>query len=327
MNSTYPVARKESEAERSEEAEANGIRDKEDYCSDILEDFWNNYVPESDEYLETIANIVQLALIGSDEFNIPLRVLNSLSRCCKMLFSTIQYRLSKSKKIRDNWLPKFASRLSKYLLNRDHPIKYTSSCIKTISCEQLAIDDHGIRFLDVPGLFEDPLRYAVANISLRAREPIDFMFLFMIVEDVVFSRRIQPSDFIDTGPITDSVKQHYLEKYGTDTSVWPGRYLINLNLPMQQNPITLGRPILDTRLVHIVISNNYVLTYDEYGESALDFVNDPYFIADHFTHVIANFKTIEQTAYKWDDFAITYSGKINHHVYTSSLIKRIDSLI
>lgn len=263
--------------------------------------------------------------VGSCENIIPLTVLNIISRTCKYLHSIVQWRIDKSRKLREKWTPIFAPKLHQYLIR--HPIRYTGTKLKCVEMLGVSFGPLGIRILDVEGgLFTSEYlsetRLAFANVLLLARDRIPFVLVMFVSKNAILSVEINAEDYVDTGAVTPIQHAQLLEKYG-DEAVIPARYVVDLNLPTRINPIILGPEFIDMERLHFCIAPCYSTSYVN-GERVTDICFDPEFVGDLFSHAIIQFKTVSNVSYDWGRYCLTFNGRINEHVQTTSLIRKRD---
>lgn len=306
----------------------------------LSEGFWTAYCEENEDNV-----LSQWVMIGARDFNVSSRTLNKLSRACKYFFSAVQWRLTRCKLLREKWAPVIAPKLYRYLLMKSHPIKYTGYAAKTIPInEELGVGPFGVRLLDTlhPIFSEDELaasKYAFANVSFRARRRVPFVMVVFIATNAIMSIEVNVSDYLDTGEDAPEILAKYREEYGDNPSAYPGRYIVNLHLPTKYNPITLGKPLVQPNRIHFCIARGYILSYcrsaldQGIAEQVADINFDAAFVLDVFTHAVIHFKTVDciinsndssQSAYNWAEYGMTFNGKINSHVMSTSLIRRID---
>lgn len=294
------------------------------FCN--CEDFWLTYCTENEENV-----LSQWVVIGARDFNVSARTLNKLSRTCKYFFSAVQWRLTRCKLLREKWSPVIAPKLYRHLLMKSHPIKYTGYAAKTIPVnEELGVGPFGVRLLDTlrPLFSEEDLastKYAFSNVTFRARKCAPFVMIVFVANNAIMSVEVNRTDYIDTGENTPEVLAKYREEYGDNPSAYPGRYIVNLHLPTKYNPITLGKPLVQPNRIHFCIAENYSLSYYD-GEQVADIIFNVDFTLETFTHAIVHFKTVSPVEYNWSEYGMTFNGKINSHVNSTSLIRRIDSI-
>lgn len=247
----------------------------------------------------------QLAIIGARDFTFPLRVLAILSRTCKYIFTITQWRIDKSKLIYERWVPRFAPVLHKRLIG--HPFKYTGTLLSQIAVSEMGFSEYGLRVFDVSGgLFPADFksRVSFADIGFFTHSRVPFAMAIIVVDSAILFTEVAPEQYIDMGADERAVR---------------GRYYVKLGLPTRINPITLGPPIIDFRLLHFNISHQYEISYE-----GLDMIFSPQFIAEHFTHAVVEFKTIDENAHDWSKYGLTFNGKIDNHASTTSFIRRLD---
>lgn len=80
------------------------------------------------------------------------------------------------------------------------------------------------------------------------------------------------------------------------------------------NPIVIGQPIIHPHKLTLCIAENYSTYYID-ADIYTDIVFDPAFLGSNFTHMIIHFNTVDESAYKWDEYGLTYNdsfGIENH---------------
>ncbi len=252
------------------------------------------------------------------------RALARLTICCTGLHAIIQQELRRRWRLRAAWGPMIAPKLHKFLVLRSHPIKYSGRIEKIIPItDQVGINNKGFRFLDSgTQLFDENTVPALTNMWVITNHPVEFTMMMIISEYALFEIKVVSGDYFDTG--TTALSKSVIDaKYG---GVAPGRYIVNLRLPLRFNPLTLCPQIMDaSRLCFCIYSSSFD-SIEEVAPGVFDTMinamNDFDLVMDNFTHVVAQYKTADATSHSWDDYGLMIRGSINQLVNTTSIIRK-----
>lgn len=268
-------------------------------------DSYNNYHAENEYSPLFDFMIAGTELVEFGCIRIGIRSLNKLSRCCKAFYVQLLGTLDRLKKQRQKYVYRFANKLPGYLMQRAYPLKFVDKIYKKIHVEEMGYNSNGLCIMDVDPLFtaddhekiNDRL-VAFANVKLRARDPIDCLILVMFrnANANLLNYELNHDSWIDTGEITPQVAAHYREQYGNNTDQWPGRYVIDLKMPLRFNPILMGTHVNNLKGLGLCITQDH--SYDNETNDINDnFIArfDPVFVIDNFTHAIIEFKIASAT--------------------------------
>lgn len=261
-----------------------------------------------------------ITYINSSHRYSSMFTLNKLSRLDTECRYILEKRMLACKQLRDKYMLPFGNELRKLAIG--HPFEYTSHCFKIIHVPEMGAWGLGIRVLDVdPPLFGDEYlskhRVALTNLSFLAVRPEECLFMLFVTDCDIINIHIKVSDYKYLGDLSDEKRERlekqlaYDEYYSYKT---PGRYVLNLQLPMRYNPLTLGVPLADQNRVELCFTKNF----DPFSGEVLP---DTEFIIDVFTHAIATFNVVHQDAYNWSKYGFMFNGETNTQVKTTSLIR------
>jgi len=259
------------------------------------------------------------AYINSSRRYSPMTMLNKLSRlnvkCCQLL----EKRMELCKQLREKYLRPLGLSIQKKLIG--HPFEYSGHCFKIIPIPQISAWDYGICILDSdPVIFDKDFlseyRVALTNISFLTIKPEACMCFLDVAGCNIINIGITPSDYKYLGDI-DPDKLRKLEEHLAYDDIYgyksPGRYVLNLKLPLKYNPITLGAPFPDTYQVTMGLSRMFDPISGIIGR-------DFDFIIDNFTHAIVSFNTLHVDSHDWSKYGFMYNGETNQ-AKTASFIR------
>lgn len=270
-------------------------------------------------------DLLIISQIGARDFLFPLCVLGRLSLVCKDTRDAVQWRINKSKKIRERWVPKLIPKFKNRLIG--HPIKYTGKISKTVWIGEMVNGVRGAMPLDVPGGlfpkdFMNKYRIAFTNACVLVRDKIPFVMMLFLGRNAILSLHVNEEDYIDTGEITEEIKQQNIKKYGENEITHPGRYFVDLNLVTRINPILIGEDFVDEKNFYFCIAERYFMSSDLSGGEITNIMFDLELFIEFFTHIILQFNIVPIEKYVWDDYILTFNGCIDIHPRTTSLIRK-----
>lgn len=269
-----------------------------------------------ESYLYNENGLCIFAQICARENLLPITLLGKFSLVSTELLRSVQWRINILKKLREKWQPTFAWNLWKYLIN--HPIMYTGKIVKKIPIGDMGYTPLGVRVISSNDLFSDEFlsnnRIAFTNLMLYSREKVPFTFTMFMGLNALLTLNIQSENYIDLNPTN--------EKNNDDGVINDhGRYLIDLSLPTQVNPVLLGEGFIDINRIYFCITTTVNITCNENDNIMLTEIFYVGCFIKYFTHAILTFNTVPNTAYRWSDYCLTFNGKINNHINRTSLIR------
>lgn len=287
-------------------------------------DSFDSSVDESDNATNPLTIIAE---IGSNMGSLSLHALNKLSRVCKATYVAVQWKIDRMKQLHEKWAPMFAPKLERYLRTSmiNHPIKYTSKSVKTVSILNMGYDNIGMRVLDVPGVLDTKNRVALSNICILTRKPIPFVAMLFLNRQAITCAEITFNDYTDTGELTADQYAKVCNRYGDDIIDHPGRYFVDLKLDTRINPIVIGDPIIDPRAVRLCVAENYS-TYISDDGPYTDMIFDVNIVGQFFTHMFIHFNAVDERDYKWGNYAVAFNDElgVRDHGRKASFVRRID---
>jgi hypothetical protein len=269
--------------------------------------------------------------ICTHEFAISIHHMRTLALTCKWFLGAVQRRLNWCNALRLKWGPVLAKKIVPYLVGRTHPFKYSGSRVEIIPINHdVGINQFGVRLLDIgvpifSGAELASTTFAFANIGFFTRRPVAFAMVMYVACNPILVVDVNVEDYIDRGAESPSDIAAYRRKYGDRRDDWPGRYYVDLNLPTRFNPITLGQPFITPNRLCFNISPKYTIRDSAVGgHPDIEITLDVDFILANFTHSVVKFLTVGALEYDWDRYCLTYREPVNHHVWTTSLIRSRD---
>jgi hypothetical protein len=269
--------------------------------------------------------------ICTHEFAISINHMRTLALTCKWFLGAVQRRLNWCNALRLKWGPVLAKKIVPYLVGRTHPFKYSGSRVEIIPINHdVGINQFGVRLLDIgvpifSGAELASTTFAFANIGFFTRRPVAFAMVMYVACNPILVVDVNVEDYIDRGAESPSDIAAYRRKYGDRRDDWPGRYYVDLNLPTRFNPITLGPSFITPNRLCFNISPKYTIRDSAVGgHPDIEITLDVDFILANFTHSVVKFLTVGALEYDWDRYCLTYKEPVNHHVWTTSLIRSRD---
>jgi hypothetical protein len=285
-------------------------------------------IPDVIEY-DFTGDIPQIVIeIFTQNNNVSISTLGMLSRTCNAYRELVQWRILKSRLIRNAYEMRFYKTVRKRFIA--HPIEYTGSCVRVVSPAEMAHNMYGLAPMDVEGgLFTDEFLAlkvpAFTNICFLAREPKKFHFYLEVAGTVMYTCTVLPQHYTSTGNYTEAELEYMHEKYDGNEDAYPGTFFVNLQLPTRINPLVLHPDLINMRTVRLCIGTEFIVAHgtvlDEDAITAMDLVPDPIFIGTNLTHAFMHFKTVDCINYVWSEYGPRYNYKINDGIFKHSLIK------
>ncbi|QYB17672.1 hypothetical protein PV-S19_0308 [Pacmanvirus S19] len=266
------------------------------------------------DFYKTEAVLVIFAQIASRENNIPVKAMSLLASVNKELNEIVQWRLNLLKKIYLKYQNKFGQKLYRKLIG--HPFEYDGTKSKIIQVSDMTFGPAGLGIFNLSApLFEpeftDKNKIAFANMCLMANQPEEFELIICVTPELpIIKKTISSDDYIDLGEVTPDIRTNLIKKYGENEIDHPGRYFLDLNLATKNNPIVLGDEFVSAERIYFKFS----------GLLSGLYWSAPY-IVQTFPYFIAQFKTTPCDKYIWTNYGLSFNGKINTHVATTSLIR------
>jgi hypothetical protein len=283
----------------------------------------------SREYDNTKDGFIFWLSICNDDM-LSMNMMKMLAQTCKLALKLLQKKIAYYKQIRKKWAPVLVHKLIPYLVFKTHPIQYNRSAMKTISALDM-VYDYGFNItcacIDLFTEYERTVnQYSFTNIMFRTRKPIEFFVVLTLAGHQIFLDSVALTSYIDTGEITLDLWNTYKNIYGVDSSLYPGRYLVNLRLPTLYNPILLCKRNEDPRRdnsvsIDILMPTNTTKSNDNYVISTVSSID---FIVYHFTHAIIQFKATDKHNYNWDNYVFTFNDGLGD-ILRASLVQPIDN--
>ena len=277
---------------------------------DLTTAFWAaTHGPNADHPL-TLWLTIGETTFSSNTF-MTLRSMARLATTCKWFFSILQRRLTWCHDLRLRWGPRLARRIVPYLVRKTHPFRYTGRRYRLIPVSIHMGVVFGLQFLNGQTFEDDTdanhaVRYAVADLWLFTHAPIDITVYLYVAGTLIITKTVRYAD--------------YIYQYGGDNdSTRP--WVVPLRLPARFNPLTLGDPILDPRLIALNIMPADIPVEDVQRPPV-----DPYFLLNNFTDILVEFRTVAAWAYDWDQYGMTFNGEVNTHAQTTSLVRRLTDI-
>jgi hypothetical protein len=204
-----------------------------------------------------------------------------------------------------------------------HPFDYTGKCFKIIPIPDMLAHQFGVQILNTdPPLFSEEFlkqnRIAFSGLSFLAIEPEPCKCIITASACDLLAMSVSSSDYKYLGPIAEEkrlkLEKHlaYDENYGYKM---PGRYVLNLKLPMKYTPLTLGAPFVANHRLSVCLTQDVCLSTGEILDYGINF------IAKNFTHAVVSFKTLNIDAYNWSEYGFMYNGGVNSQAFTTSFIR------
>lgn len=240
----------------------------------------------------------QFAMIVGNTGSAPLSVIYALSQLNRWFFAHTEKILSKYKRIYKQYAPQLARAEHRRLINQ--PIEYTESVTRTIPVMELQGFGGGILILDSqPPLFSDQFlaekRPALTNICVFCNKPVAFFYKVGIRnKGIIRSGIVQETDYEVLEPYTDDELSRARERFGDDApinSILPGRYMLDLQLELDVNPVLFHQGLFYINDLLLVASEH--LNWNDCGNVMEPYLNpDLRVIILNFTHIVAHFKTV-----------------------------------
>lgn len=271
--------------------------------------FWDTaYAPNADSELTLWLTIGETTFATHPVNILPVRTMAACARACKWFFSILQRRLAWCRDLRLRWGSRLAARAVPYLVYRTHPFKYTGRRYQCLPINWSMGVLVGLQLLsnaDLGDMDAAPTtRYAMADVRLFVTEPISFTAMLYVAGMAIAQTTITYADYI----------------YLPDDEPTRGQWLAPLRLPTRFNPLTLGAPILDKRLITLCLLPAHTSADAQLHVLHLT-VCDPTFIFQYFTHVLIEFRTVDALEYDWEQYAVAFNGELNTHAWTTSLVR------
>src|ERR1700744_2888505 len=228
---------------------------------------------------------------GRDNFLIPPKPLRALACTCKYFYTLTYESLQRIKFLRAMWEPRLATAYHRHLLAKLHPIMYTGTHEYEVPINgEMGANERGICILDTNvNIFPIPhMKFAFANVRFVTCEPVRFYAILYVRDCAIAKCKIAESDYV------------YI----------PGaepRYLVNLHLPTQYNPVIIDLSIVHAHHIAIGVGTKMKETEDIFY---VDF--DLEFVMKYFVSAIVSFKTVESQKYNWDKYNFTFNGHMNY---------------
>jgi hypothetical protein len=253
--------------------------------------------------------------IGETSFSsntfMTLRSMARLAAACKWFFSILQKRLTWCHDLRFRWVPRVARRIVPYLVRKTHPFKYTGRRYRLIPVNIHMGVVFGLQFLNGQTFDDaDIIRYAVADLWLFTHSPIDITVYLYVAGTLIITKTVRYTDYIYQRNSNSDTEDSHVNQ----SRPW----MVPLCLPTRFNPLTLGAPILDPRLLTLNIMPADMLV-ENIGSPPVD----PFFLLNNFTDILVEFRTVAARTYDWDQYGMTFNGEVNTHANTTSLVRRL----
>jgi hypothetical protein len=272
--------------------------------------------------------LIQFVTIGVRENLIPLCLLGKISRLAKYYYEQVQWRIDNAFSLRRIYKDKLASAYKARILRG--PIEYTGLRTKVIPIEEMGFSDMGMAILDT--LPPAPFQYgsqvlAFANVQFLVRRPVPFMMMLSLGNASVYSRQYSTSDYTYVGEKTHNAGAAPPQENGAVEPVLAptlpnglpayGGYLLDMKLPTLINPIPIHRGFLDYRALRICMTQHFRVV-----DGDLEVLFDPRFVIEYFSHCVVQFRTFDELEYNTSDYALSFNGDINGHIYKYSFVRR-----
>ncbi|SIP86054.1 Putative minor capsid protein [Pacmanvirus A23] len=299
--------------------------DCNEYCSDDLstcvsKQRENDNSDEQMDFYKTETALVIWAKIIACENNVPIKILSLLAFVNKELNEIVQWRLNLFKKTYLKYQNKFGQKLYRRLIG--HPFEYDGTKSKIIQVSDMTFGPAGLGVFNLSAPLFDPdftdkNKIAFTNMCLMANSPEEFELTVCVTPELPIIKKIISSvDYVDLGEVTPNIRANLIKKYGENEIDHPGRYFLDLNLATKNNPIVLGDEFVSEKRIYFKFTGLL---------SGLHW-SAPY-IVQTFPYFIAQFKTTPCDKYIWTDYGLSFNGKINTHVATTSLIRPRSEII
>jgi hypothetical protein len=281
-------------------------------------------VTPSEEYLLLFADIAARCN------NIPVCVLHTLSQLNSNFNILVQYRLDRLKKIYTKYGHRLAEGYHRKLIA--HPIEYTGTATKCVPIPNMLNSTRGVLFMcaDPPMFTQAELsqKYvALVNICILMRHPIEFYFKIGHPAGFMLVGKVSHDNIVELPLRTPAGRKRLLARYengdiGAEMLV-PGRYFVDLQLPLQMNPALFSRTNFSFDHLSFACSNE-LIWYDCGQELEAVLNPDVEFTYRYLTHMILQFKTAPATT-PVDQYGVFFTSD-PQHINKFSLVRDVAAM-
>lgn len=227
--------------------------------------------------------IVLVSYLAAAEGTLSMRILAALARTCRRVNKSVQWRLTRGALLRQRLWVKFAAALYTRYINNPFKYEFASTIGTPVDVNY---NSYGIRFLDTQPPIQScypGFRLAIGNIRIIAKKPIGFSMMLSMDEQTLVGVQAEPDDYVAAN----------------------GQYLVNLNLPLQINPLPLGPPFVDFSRVQCSLLDTQKI---EAGEEYYKYTYSHRWAVENFTTVVVDLYWCSMDKYDWGNYAINYTG-------------------
>lgn len=294
-----------------------------------------NNETELRSYGELVFEQFVMCIIMQD--NVRYSIFYQISRLNKTFYALTFNILRKYRSLYYKHAPGVASRYARRLIS--HPIEYTDTCTRIIPIPNLMNNPLGLAFLDSdPPIFGDDFLSrkvpALVNVCVLLRRKVGFYYTISFGETVISMGCVKITDIIELPPYEqkdiDAMRDRLALEQGDpmldpmNSAGPPGRFFVDLNLDIRDNPLLLSLNTISPRRLYMAV-NYLAYSGDVDGREVISIYHDVGHILHGFSHIIAQFNTVSVDRVDISKLSV-HCGEVNSYVKKFSIVQTIEKI-
>lgn len=279
----------------------------------------------------------QFVICAVIQDNVRYNIFYQISQLNKEFYKLTYNILKKYRFLYYKHAPEVARCYARKLIS--HPIKYTGVATRVIPVPNLMNSPLGLAFLDsdLP-IFDDNFLNtklaALTNLCIIMRNKIGFCYTISFGETIISMGWVRPDEITELPPYElediDKIRNRLgLERDDPalnplDPRGPPGRFFVDLNLDIRNNPLLLSLNTISPRRLYIAI--NYIAHVREINHVDEIYVcHNVNYVIYGFSHIIAQFRTASIDSVDISTLGV-FCGEVNSHVRKFSIVQKIEKI-
>jgi hypothetical protein len=198
---------------------------------------------------------------------------------CKSTYLIISKVLAYQRAIYNKWALRFARRFYRYTMMKQYPFQFTGRMSAEVPILEMTHSWFGLRPFNSTLVLDVNKKYALNNLCLHAYNPTNCSIIVYCGAASIMSFNISIDMYIKTNLKT-------------------GPYLLNLHLPLFNQPIMLGSDFITPNMLSNGIYNAYTVIDRNIPHMRHEITTLS------FTHIKVELLTVDANAYEWDQYCV-----------------------